>query len=180
MRWNRFLAIVLGLIGAVAAGIIITLLQLDEGAQNPSAKPVPAAATPLPPSNRASASPSQSPPSVSSSVALAGPSADSTVTAAFASEAEKLREELREHNVPFTESDVASIIVIGEETVARNVPDLRADDPAITERVNQSFPQYTRQQRKDVVRCVAEQAEQVIARQSGDGTPPDQRGRTGG
>ena len=34
MRWSRFLAIVLGLIGAVAAGIIITLLQLDEGAQD--------------------------------------------------------------------------------------------------------------------------------------------------
>ena len=180
MRWNRFLVIVLGLIGAVAAGIIITLLQLDEGAQNPSVEPVPAAATPLRPSDRASASPSQSPPPVPSSVALVGPSAASTVAAAFASEAEKLREELREHNVPFTESDVAAIIVIGEEAVARNVPDLRADDPAITERVNQSFPHYTRQQRKDVVRCVAEQAEQVIARESGDGIPPDQRGRTGG
>jgi hypothetical protein len=30
------------------------------------------------------------------------------------------------------------------------------------------------------VRCVAEQTEQVIARQSGDGIPPDQRERTGG
>jgi hypothetical protein len=42
------------------------------------------------------------------------------------------------------------------------------------------FPHYTRQQRKGVVRCVAEQAEVVIARPRGDGTPPDQRERTGG
>ena len=119
------------------------------------------------------ATPSQPPP-VPSSVALISPTADPTVRSAFAGEAEKLRDELREHNVPFTETDVAAIIVIGEEAVARNVPDLRADDPAITERVDQTFPHYTRQQRKDVVRCVAEQTEQVIARQSGDGVPPDQ------
>ena len=180
MHWNRFLAILLGLIGVLAVGITITLLQLDEGSRNASVDPVPAAAAPLPPSDRASALPSQSLPPVPSSVALVGPSADSTVASAFASEAEKLRDELSEHNVPFTEADVAAIIVIGEEAVARNVPDLRADDPTITERVSESFPHYTRQQRKDVVRCVAEQAEQVIARQTGDGVPPDQRGRTGG
>jgi hypothetical protein len=181
LRWNRFVAILLGLIGLAAAGIVIALPKLDEGPQGASIEPVSAAATPLPPSHPAAAIPSQSPPPVpSSSVALISPSADSTVAAAFASEAEKLRDELREHNVPFSESDVAAIIVIGEEAVARNVADLRADDPAITERVNQSFPHYTRQQRKDVVRCVAEQAEQVIARQTGDGIPPDQRRRTGG
>jgi hypothetical protein len=82
--------------------------------------------------------------------------------------------------VPFTEADVVAILEIGGEAVARNVPDLSADDAAITERVSQAFLQYTRQQRKVVVRCVAEQVEQVIARQSGDGIPPDQRGRTGG
>ena len=107
-------------------------------------------------------------------------SADPTVVSAFAGEAEKLRDELKEHHVPFTETDVNAIIAIGEEAVARNVPDLSADDPAITERVNQTFPHYTRQQRKVVVRCVAEQVEQVIARQTGDGIPPDQRGRPGG
>jgi hypothetical protein len=172
MRWNRFLAILVGLIGVVVAGVIVTLLQLGERPQHVSVEPAPAAATPLPRSDRASATPSQPPPPV--------PSADSTVASAFASEAEKLRDELSEHNVPFTEANVTAIIVIGEEALARNVPDLRADDPTITERVNQTFPHYTRQQRKDVVRCVAEQAEQVIARQSGDGTPPDQRERTGG
>jgi hypothetical protein len=102
------------------------------------------------------------------------------VVSAFAGEAEKLRDELKEHHVPFTETDVNAIIAIGEEAVARNVPDLSADDPAITERVTQTFPHYTSQQRKVVVRCVAEQVEQVIARQTGDGIPPDQRGRPGG
>ena len=111
---------------------------------------------------------------------LVGRSADPAVVSAFASEADKLRDELREHNVPFTEADVVAILEIGGEAVARNVPDLSADDAAITERVSEAFPQYTRQQRKVVVRCVAEQVEQVIARQSGDGIPPDQRGRTGG
>ena len=180
MPWNRFLAILLGLIGVlVAAGIAGALLLSNEQAQNTSVDPAPAAAAPLSPPNRDSAIPSQPPPA-SSSAALVGPSADPTVVSAFASEAEKLRDELSEHNVPFTEADVAAIIVIGEEAVARNVPDLSADDPAITERVNQTFPHYTRQQRKDVVRCVAEQTEKVIARQTGDGVPPDQRGRTGG
>jgi len=102
------------------------------------------------------------------------------VVSAFAGEAEKLRGELKEHHVPFNETDVTAIIAIGEEAVARNVPDLSADDLTITERVNQTFPHYTRQQRKVVVRCVAEQVEQVIARQAGDGIPPDQRGRPGG
>jgi hypothetical protein len=106
-------------------------------------------------------------------------SANPTVVSAFAGEAEKLRDELKEHRVPFTETDVNAIIAIGEEAVARNVADLSADDPAITERVTHTFPHYTNQQRKVVVRCVAEQVEQVIARQSGDGIPPDQR-RPGG
>ena len=179
MRWNRFLAILVGLIGVlVMAGIAVTLLLVNDRAQNTSVDPAAAAAAPLPPSNPDSAIPSQLPPA--SSATLVGPSADPTVVSAFASEADKLRDELNEHNVPFTETDVTAIIAIGEEAVARNVPDLTANDPAITERVNQAFPHYTRQQRKDVVRCVAEQTEQVIARQSGDGIPPDQRERTGG
>ena len=179
MRWNRFLVVLLGVIGVLVTGITVMLLQLTGGSQETSVGPAPVAATPLTPSDQAMATPSQPPP-VPSSVALISPTADPTVRSAFAGEAEKLRDELREHNVPFTEADVAAIIVIGEEAVARNVPDLRADDPAITERVDQTFPHYTRQQRKDVVRCVAEQTEQVIARQSGDGIPPDQRQRTGG
>ena len=54
MRWNRFVAILLGLIGAVAAGIVIALPKLDEGPQIASSEPVSAAATPLPPLDPAS------------------------------------------------------------------------------------------------------------------------------
>jgi hypothetical protein len=104
MRWNRFLALSLGLIGVLVAGITVMSLQLDDGPQNTSVGPAPAAATPPPPSDHASVVPSQPPPPVMSSVALAIPSADSTVASAFASEAEKLRDELSEHNVPFTAS----------------------------------------------------------------------------
>jgi hypothetical protein len=177
MRWNRFLVILLGLIAVLAtAGIAVALLPGNEAPQNTSGNPELAAAAPPSPTQQ----PPDNPAPASSNAALVSPSADPTVVSAFAGEAEKLRGELREHHVPFTETDVTAIIAIGEEAVARNVPDLSADDPAITERVNQTFPHYTRQQRKVVVRCVAEQVEQVIARQTGDGIPPDQRGRPGG
>jgi hypothetical protein len=176
MPWNRFLVILLGLLAVlVSAGIAIALLSGDEAPLQTSNNPEPAAAAPPP-----TQIPPDDPVPASSSSAVVGSSADPNVASAFAGEAEKLRDELREHHVPFTESDVNAIIAIGEEAVARNVPDLSADDPAITERVDDTFPHYTRQQRKVVVRCVAEQVEQVIARQSGDGIPPDQRGRPGG
>ena len=177
MRWNRFLAVVLGLIAVlVTAGITVVLLPGDEAPQDSSGDTEPAAAAPPSPTQQ----PPVDPVPASSSAALVTPSANPTVVAAFAGEAEKVRDELKEHHVPFSETDVTAIIAIGEEAVARNVPDLSADDPAITERVNRTFPHYTPKQRKVVVRCVAEQVEQVIARQAGDGVPPDQRGRPGG
>jgi len=174
MPWNRFLVILLGLIAVlVSAGTAVALLSGNEAQTSGNPESV-AAAPPL------TQQPPDDPVPASSSAAVVTSSAESIVVSAFAGEAEKLRDELREHHVPFTETDVNAIIAIGEEAVARNVPDLSADDPAITERVNQTFPHYTSQQRKVVVRCVAEQVEQVIARQSGDGIPPDQRGRHGG
>jgi len=177
MRWNRFLAILLGLITVLAtAGITIMLLPGDDVPQETSGDTEPTAAAPPSPTDQ----PPNDPVPASSSAALVSSSANPSVVNAFAGEAEKLRDELKEHHVPFSETDVTAIIAIGEEAVARNVPDLSADDPAITERVNQTFPHYTRQQRKVVVRCVAEQVEQVIARQTGDGIPPDQRGGPGG
>jgi hypothetical protein len=183
MPWNRFLVILFGVAAVLAAaGIAVALLSGDDTPQDAPVDPASAVAAPNP-LNQNPATPSQlaveDPPPASSSSALADHPADPGVKSAFAAEAEKLRDELREHDVPFTESDVAAIIVIGEEAVARSVPDLSAADPAITERVAQSFPHYTRQQRKDVVRCVAEQAEKVIARNTGDGVPPDERGPGG-
>jgi len=40
---------------------------------------------------------------------------------------------------------------------------LSADDPEIADQVAEAFPQYTDQQRADVVRCLAEYVEQTIA-----------------
>ena len=177
MRWSRFLVILLGLIAIlVSTGITLALLPDNEPPLPAPGSTESAAAAPPSPTQE----PSSYPVPASTTAAAVSSSADPNVVSAFAGEAEKLRDELREHHVPFTESDVDAIIAIGGEAVARNVPDLSADDPTITERVRQTFPNYTPQQRKVVVRCVAEQVEQVIARQAGDGIPPDQRGRPGG
>jgi hypothetical protein len=178
MRWSRVLVILIGLIGVLmAAGVAVALLSGGQTSQQQApVNPESAAAAPPSPTRQTAVGPAPA----SRSAALVSASADAAVASAFAGEAEKLRDELREHHVPFTEVDVDAIIAIGEEAVARNVPDLSADDPVITARVGQTFPQYTRQQQKVVVRCVAEQVEQVIARRTGDGVPPDQRGRPGG
>ena len=83
MRWNRFLAMLLGLIAVlVMASIAGVVLLVNERAQTTSVDPAPAAAAPLSPPNRDSAISSQPPP-VSSSPALVGPSADPTVVSAF-------------------------------------------------------------------------------------------------
>ena len=51
------------------------------------------------------------------------------------------------------------LVDIGDRNVARGVPDLSADDAVITGQVATAFPQYTDQQRADVVRCLAEYVE---------------------
>ena len=58
MRWNRFLAILLGLIGVLVTGITVMLLQLTGGSQETSVGSAPVAATPLTPSDQAMATPS--------------------------------------------------------------------------------------------------------------------------
>jgi len=55
---------------------------------------------------------------------------------------------------------------------------LSADDPEIADQVAEAFPQYTDQQRADVVRCLAEYVEQTIAANRGT-VPPDEDDHTG-
>jgi hypothetical protein len=64
--------------------------------------------------------------------------------------------------VPFTDADANVLVDIGDENVARGVPDLTADDAEITAQVATAFPQYTDQQRADVVRCLAEYVERTL------------------
>lgn len=100
------------------------------------------------------------------------PNADPAADSAFGIEAQKLLDELRSHNVPFTDADANILVDIGDKNVARGLPDLTADDPVIAGQVAAAFPQYTEQQRADVVRCVAEYVEQTIAKNRGT-VPPD-------
>ena len=100
------------------------------------------------------------------------PDDDPAADSAFGVEAQKLLDELRSHDVPFTDADANILVDIGDRNVARGLPDLQADDPEIAGQVGAAFPQYSAQQRGDVVRCLAEYVEQTIARNRGT-VPPD-------
>ena len=91
---------------------------------------------------------------------------------------EELLDELRSHDVPFTDADANILVDIGDRNVARGVPDLSADDPVIADQIARSFPQYTDQQRADVVRCLAEYVERTVAANRGM-VPPDGDDHTG-
>lgn len=100
------------------------------------------------------------------------PNDDPAADSAFGIEAQKLLDELRSHDVPFTDADANILVDIGDRNVARGVPDLTADDPVVLDQVTKAFPQYTDQQRTDVVRCLAEYVERTLAATRGT-TPPD-------
>jgi hypothetical protein len=66
-------------------------------------------------------------------------------TRRFGIEAQKLLDELRSHDVPFTDADANILVDIGDRNIARNIPDLSADDPVIADQVAKAFPRYTDQ-----------------------------------
>lgn len=177
MPWNTFLVLLGAIAILIASGVAVALSSFG-GANAPPSAPADAglAAQSESPAGRPPDSLTSVPDGAPTSVATDAPATDSEFTV----EAQKLRDELTEHNVPFTDADATAIIAIGEQNVARNIPDLTADDPVITEQVDQMFPHYTRQQRRDVVRCVAEHVEEVIAHRTGDGIQPDERDRQTG
>ena len=106
------------------------------------------------------------------------PNDDPAADSAFGIEAQKLLDELRSHDVTFTDADANILVDIGDRNVARGVPDLSSDDAVITDQVAKAFPQYTDQQRADVVRCLAEYVERTIAANRGT-VPPDEDDHTG-
>ena len=162
IRWNQAVLAALGLLAVVVLVGIIALVNRDD-------EPVPAAAAGEPtrvasPIDDDSTRPPDNP-------ALA-PDDDPAADSAFGVEAQKLLDEMRSHDVPFTDADANILVDIGDRNVARNLPDLTADDPVIADQVARAFPQYTVQQRADVVRCLAEYVEQTIAKNRGT-VPPD-------
>jgi hypothetical protein len=106
------------------------------------------------------------------------PNDDPAADSAFGIEAQKLLDELRSHDVPFTDADANILVDICDRNVARGVPDLSPDDAVITDQVAKAFPQYTEQQRAVVVRCLAEYVERTIAANRGT-VPPDEDDHTG-
>ena len=106
------------------------------------------------------------------------PNEDPAADSAFGIEAQKLLDELRSHDVPFTDADANILVDIGDRNVARGVPDLSPDDAVITDQVAKAFPQYTDQQRADVVRCLAEYVERTVAANRGT-VPPDEDDHNG-
>ena len=106
------------------------------------------------------------------------PNDDPAADSAFGIEAQALLDELRSHDVPFTDADANILVDIGDRNVARGVPDLDADDPEITDQVARAFPQYTVEQRTDVVRCLAEYVERTLAANRGT-VPPDEDDHNG-
>ena len=81
-------------------------------------------------------------------------------------------DEVRSHDVPFTDADANILVDIGDKNVARGQADLQADDPEISAQVAAAFPQFTDRQHSDVVRCLAEYVEQTVAKNRGT-VPPD-------
>jgi hypothetical protein len=161
-RWSRVVAAGLGLLAVLVVLGVVAFVDGDDDGPAPAAAGGPTqAASPIDPN-------SPRPPDNPTLAPNDDPAADS----AFGIEAQKLLDELRSHNVPFTDADANVLVDIGDKNVARGVPDLTADDPEITDQVTRTFPQYTDQQRADVVRCLAEYVEQTIAKNRGT-VPPD-------
>ena len=167
-RWDRLQSIrwstaVVGLVGLLVVLVLGVIVVMTSFGGDPAAAPPP---------DRPNASPidadSPRPPD---DPALA-PNQDPAAASAFGIEAQKLLDELRSHSVPFTDADANILVDIGDKNVARNEPDLTADDPAIADQLARAFPQFTEQQRVDTVRCLAEYVEQTVAKNNGT-VPPD-------
>jgi hypothetical protein len=97
----------------------------------------------------------------------------------FGIDGQALLEEVASHQVPLQQADQQKLIDIGNRAVARDAPDLRADDPQIRRDLQAAFPGWSEQNYVDATRCAAEYAERLIARNDGT-VPPDSDDHGGG
>ncbi len=160
IRWNRAVVGSVALVGILLVGLVVALAV---SSNDEAAAPEPGMRTSSPIDSDSSRPPDN--PSLA-------PNEDPAADSAYGIEAQKLLDELRSHSVPFTDADANILVDIGDRNVAREEPDLTADDPAISEQIARAFPQYSDQQRADTVRCLAEYVEQTIAKNRGT-VPPD-------
>jgi hypothetical protein len=164
----------LGLIGGLAVlviGLVVALAFLRPDARD-GAAPAPAAPS-APPVANANGQPVPGPTPASPPVAQA------QASSRFGLNAQKLLDEVRSHGITFSDDDAAKLVQIGDANVARNQPDLTADDPQIRQQLKQMFPNLTDDQAKIETSCLAEYAEREIARQHNT-VPPDERDDHGG
>ncbi len=97
----------------------------------------------------------------------------------FGIDGQALLEEVASHQVPLQQTDQQTLVDIGNRAVARDVPDLPADDPQIRSDLQAAFPGWSEQNYVDATRCAAEYAERLIARNDGT-VPPDSDDHHGG
>jgi hypothetical protein len=165
----------LGLIGGIAVlviGLVMALAFLRPDARD-DAERAPAAAPSAPPVANANGQPVPGPTPASAPVAQA------QASSRFGLNAQKLLDEVRSHGITFSDDDAAKLVQIGDANVARNQPDLTADDPQIRRQLKQMFPIMTDDQAKIETRCLAEYVEREVARQHNT-VPPDERDDHGG
>ena len=112
----------LGLVGGLAVlvvGLVMALTFLRPDARDDAA---PAAAPSAPPVANANGQPIPGPTPASPPVAQA------QASSRFGLNAQKLLDEVRSHGITFSDGDAAKLVQIGDANVARNQPDLTADD----------------------------------------------------
>jgi hypothetical protein len=160
----------LGIVGGLAVlviGLVVALAFLRPDARDGAAA-APAAAPSAPPVANANGQPVPGPTPASPPVVQAQESSR------FGLNAQKLLDEVRSHGIAFSDDDATKLVQIGDANVARNEPDLTADDLQIRQQLTQAFPQLTDDQAKIETSCLAEYAEREIARLHNT-TPPDER-----
>jgi hypothetical protein len=160
------------MLAAVGLGVVVTLGVVAFLLGSPD--PTPAAAPPAP---APVVDTETTQPGVPAAVQVPdGPAPD---VGPFGIDGQALLEEVASHQVPLQQTDQQKLIDIGNRAVARDVPDLPADDPQIRSDLQAAFPGWSDQNYVDATRCAAEYAERLIARNDGT-VPPDSDDHHGG
>ena len=157
------------LLAAVGLGVVAALGVV---ASLEGSDPVPAAAPP--PAQVPLVDTETTQPGVPSAVQVPdGPAPD---VGPFGIDGQALLVEVASHQVPLQQTDEQKLVDIGNRAVARDVPDLSADDPQIRSDLQAAFPGWSEQNYVDATRCAAEYAERVVARNDGTVPPDGQHG----
>ncbi len=132
------------------------------------------------PEARDTASPTAAPVANASGSAVPGPTpasppvSQAQTRSQFGLNAQRLLDELRSHNIPFSDADSVKLVQIGDANIARNHADIAVDDPEIRSDLRAAFPTLTEEQLADATRCTATYVVREWARLHNT-TPPGER-----